>query len=186
MVRPDVEGLSETAQGLGQFLHRREDEPAFHPGVRVFRTDPGRALQDRRGGRKFIDESEDTAQTKPGLLVLRTQFEGAKVGDGGLVRAVDPEIRFPEQDPRRTVLVIARDRLQERLDGLLEPSLSEERDRQVHLDGEFLVPLRARPLVGLGADVGLETMAFFVRLGPDPVEGRPDHVRVVLDLRVRG
>src|SRR5438876_6091094 len=186
MVWPDVEGLSETAQGLGQFLHRREDDPAFHPGVRVLRTDSGRALQDRRGGREFIEESEDTAQAKPRLLVFRTQFKGAKVGDGGLVRAVDPEIRFPEQDPRRTVLVIARDRLQERLDGLLEASLSEERDRQVHLDREFLLPLGARPLVGLGADVGLEAMALLVRLRPDPVEGRPDHVGVVLNLRFRG
>src|SRR5947208_6582270 len=104
MVRPDVEGLSEAAQGLGQFLHRREYEPAFHPGVRVFWTDPGRALQDRRGGRKFIDESEDTAQTKPGLLVLRTQYKGAKIRDGGLVRAVDTEIRMPVQTPLWTAL----------------------------------------------------------------------------------
>src|SRR5437660_10212162 len=29
-------------------------------------------------------------------------------------------------------------------------------------------------------------MALLVRLGPDPVEGRPDHVRVVLDVRLRG
>src|SRR5947208_6130128 len=29
-------------------------------------------------------------------------------------------------------------------------------------------------------------MALLVRLGPDPVEGRPDHVRVVLYVRLRG
>src|SRR5947208_17167947 len=50
------------------------------------------------------------------------------------------------------------------------------------------VPLALEGLTpcGLGADVGLEAMALLVRLGPDPVEGRPDHVRVVFDLRFRG
>src|SRR5439155_1516174 len=80
-------------------------EPAFPPGVRVFRTDPGRAPPDPRGRREFLHETEDTAPTKPGVVGPRTQFQGAKVPDRGPVPAGDPGESFPGRGLRRAGLV---------------------------------------------------------------------------------
>src|SRR3989442_12602898 len=142
------------------------------------------SIEDGGGRGRGAEHPEDGAESEPRLFVLRAEFEGAEVSDRGLVRSPEAEIRFGEQNPRPSIVIVARDGLEERLDRIGESHFAQKCDRIVQVLGGLPLRDRVRRLAVARTDVRLEAMAFTLSLRPDSVDGGCQHVRIVLEVRL--
>src|SRR2546428_8387373 len=113
----------------------------------------------RRHTRSDRDWSSDVCssdlalESKPRLLIFRTQLEGAQVPDRGFVRPAEPQIRFREEDPRPPVFVVAGDCLEEWIDRILESRLAKKGDCVLEMFRGFLLRCGSWRLAIARADV---------------------------------
>src|SRR3989449_720668 len=182
MVVPKLEDLREAATGLREILKGLEDQATLHPGFGVSGMDQGGPIQDGGRRRYVAEHPQNATESQPRLLIFRTQLEGAQIPDSRLVRSSDPQVGSREEDPRPPVFVVAGNRFEERVDRILEPRLTEEADRVLQMVRGLLFRCGGRRFAIAQPPVGLQTMAFSLRLGPDAVHGRCHDVGVILDL----